>query len=167
MLAVAASLLAGCWTPPSARVRPGGPPRIVLGEMIAESAREVAVVDSLGRAARTVDLSVHGVRLRRCRIGPRVRRWKSLQPGERVHVRLRESLTLYVAPPGHARHLAAAHVLFVGPSYRLVGVRYPNGRAMTLKARLGTPLRGVQPGDAIAVRSITLVALSAPRRAGR
>jgi hypothetical protein len=135
--------------------------------MVAESARELAVVDSVARSARTVDLSVHGVILRQCRVGPDVHRWGALRPGERVHVRLRERLTVYVAPPGRVARSATAHVLFVGPSYRLVRVRYPNGWAMTLKARLGTPLQGVRAGDAIAVRSITLVSLSAPRRAGR
>ncbi|MHB1871346.1 MAG: hypothetical protein ACYCT1_10910 [Steroidobacteraceae bacterium] len=163
---MAASLLSGCWTSPSVRVSPYGAPRIVLGEMIAESAREPAVVRSVERSARTVGLSVHGVMLRHCRIGPRVRRWRTLRPGEHVHVRLRERLTVYVPPPGLATRPGAAYVLFVGPSYRLIRVRYPNGWAATLKARLGTPLQGVRAGDSIAVRGITLVELSAPRRDG-
>lgn len=134
--------------------------------MSAESPRELAVVDSVERTARTVDLSVQGVNLRHCRIGPGVRRWRRLRPGERVHVLLREHLSIYVAPRGRATRRTTARVLFVGPSYRQVRVRYPNGAAMTLTAGLGTPLQGVRAGDAIAVRGITLVELNPLHRAG-
>ena len=165
-LAAAAGVLAGCWTPPSARVRPLGAPRIVLDELIARSAREAAVVRSVDHSARSIALDVHGILLERCRIGPHVHRWRTLRPGERVHVRFTERLSVYVPPPGQVRHPVAIRVLFVDPSYRLLGLRYSNGSAATLKALLGTPLQQVQAGDAVAVRSVTLVALDAPRRDG-
>lgn len=144
---------------------------MVIGHLVVKSAREVATVQSVDLGARTVDLRVRGTVLPRCRIGPRVRQWSGLTAGDAVRVRLREVLIVYVPPAegssfamGLNSRSADAHVLTVDPSYRLLELRYPNGTAETLKVRLHIPMQGIQAGDAVAVRRVTVIGLRVPQR---
>ena len=158
----AAVAVAGCWTPPSADVQPGGEPRVIARGIEVERVADSARVQSVDRAARTVVLSVRGVPLTPCRIAPGVRNWRDLRSGERVHARIREVLTLYVAPAG-GRLSAHARVLTADPSYRLLTVEYANGGTDTFKVGLRTPMEEIEAGDSVAIRPVEAVALH-PRR---
>jgi hypothetical protein len=147
---------------------------MIIDHLVVKSAREVATVQSVDLGARTLDLSVRGSVLPRCRIGPRVRRWSGLTAGDEVRVRLREVLIVYVPPAergGFAMGLnsrsADAHVLAVDPSYRLLELRYPDGTEETLKMRLHIPMQAIQAGDAVAVRRVTIIGLRVPPRPER
>ena len=49
---------------------------------------------------------------------------------------------------------ANAKVLRVDPSYRLLSLQYPDGRAETFKVGLDVKLLEMQPGDDVVVRNI-------------
>jgi hypothetical protein len=162
----AAVVLAGCWTPPSADVQPGGRPRVIVRGIEVERVADSARVESIDRAARTVALSVHGVALAPCRIGPGVRNWRDLRARERVHAIIRELLTLYAAPAG-SRRSADARVLTADPSYRLLTVEYANGATDTFKVGLHTDMEEIEAGDSVAIRPVEALALRPRRRPDR
>lgn len=135
---------------PSASVRPQGKLGIVERGIAVNQVADSARVDSVDRAARTVTLSVRGLRLPACRIGPGVRNWGDIRPGDRVRVTVREVLTVYVARSGSPD----ARVLQVDPSYRVLTVQYPDGETEALKAGLNTRMKGIEAGDSVAIRPV-------------
>jgi hypothetical protein len=146
----AAVFLSGCWTPPSASVRPSGEPRIVAGSIEAQGAVDSAEVESVDHAARTLVLSVSGVPMS-YEVGRRVRHWSDLRPGDEVSATFKEALTVYIAPLREMRGPPHAHVLVVDPSYRLLQVQYANGGTTIFKVRLHTPMQGIEAGDAVTI----------------
>jgi hypothetical protein len=175
LLACVGLSLSGCWTLPSADVRPAGGPRVVEGGIEVQHVAHAARVESLDRAARTVVLSVHGVSLPACRVGRGVRNWRDLRLGDPVRATLEEILTVYVPSAEERRRTHAdahgravnARVLAVDPSYRLLTLQYPNGGTETFKIGLRTRMGDLQAGDSVAILPVEAVELRVRRHASR
>jgi hypothetical protein len=158
LVASVAVFLSGCWVPPSASVRPGGGPRVIAGGIVIERVADPATVEGVDRAARTLALSMPGVGPSTYRIGRGVLDWGHIRVGDRVRAKIREDLTVYVAP---ADESADARVLLVDPSYRVLTVRYPSGRTEPFKVGLHTRMQGIEAGDSVTIRPLDVVELRA------
>jgi hypothetical protein len=170
---VAAVLLAGCWTAPSADVQPPGPPRLIQKGIVVRSVMRRAVVQSVDPGTRAVVMQVPGTPGTQVyRAGPNVSDLAHLTPGATVTARVAEELTVYVSPDGgvpgdDAKTLAGtqAKVLSVDASYRLLTLQHPDGWAQTYKVGLGVQLNHMQPGDAVMIQTPReLVSLSVRKR---
>lgn len=150
-----AVLLSGCWVAPSANVRPQRKAGVVEEGIEVDEVADFATVESVDRAARTVELSVHGISLPACRIGPKVRNWGDFRSGDRVRATVREFLTVYVAVRGSAD----PRVLLVDPSYRVLTVQYPNGKKEAYKMGINTRMESIEAGDSVAVRPVEVIEL--------
>ena len=153
-----AVLLSGCWMPPSAGVRPGGSPRTIADRIEVEPVTDSARVESIDRAAGTVELGISGVPRRAYKLGPGVRNRSGIHIGEQVRATIGEVLTVYV---GARDWQQSARVLSVEPSYRLLTVQYSNGDTETFKVTLHTPMRDIEPGDSVAIRAPEVIDLRA------
>lgn len=162
LIVAVAALLSGCWTPPSASVRPDGKARVIESGIKVESLIDAATVESVGRAARTVALRQPGVPLTAYRVGRRVRNWDDVHIGDQVRATLEEALTVYVAPEQESGG-PSARVLLVDPSYRLLTIQHPNRANETFKIRLHTPMSGIRPGDSVAIRPVEVIELRVRR----
>ena len=171
MVISAAAILAGCWTAPSASVRPEGRPRVIAEGIEVERVVDFARVESVDRATRTVALSVQGVPLPAHRIGRGVHNWGDVRTADHVRATIEEVLAVYVAAaiadntgnPAVRSQSPDARVLVVDPSYRLLTVQYPDGGTDTLKVALHTQMNGIEAGDSIAVRQAEVTALRVRR----
>lgn len=153
-----AGLLSGCWTVPSADVRPTGEPRVIAGGIEVVGVADPAKVESVDRAARILGLRVSGVPLY-YGIAGRVRNWSDLHAGDAVSATLREVLTVYVLPRKEKGSPPDARVLVVDPSYRLLKVEYLNGGTVTFKVALHASMRGIAAGDAVKIHPVEVIAL--------
>lgn len=129
-----------------------------------------ATVASVDRAARTIVLSLRGIALPACQIGPRVRNWRDLDSGAVVRARVEEALTVYVAPTNEtlsdawARGLTPdARVLVADQSYRVLTVQYPNGDTDAFKVGLGAPMKDIEAGDSVTIRPLQVIGLRVRR----
>ena len=170
---VAAVLLAGCWTAPSAEVQPPGPPRLIQKGIVVRAVVQSAVVQSVDPDTRMIVMQVPGSTGREIyRAGPNVSDLGHLTPGVRVTARVAEELTVYVSPdgrlPGDDGRTAAgtqAKVLSVDPSYRLLTLQHPDGRMQTFKVGLEVELKQMQSGDAVMIQTPReIVSLSVRKR---
>lgn len=161
LLVGATLILSGCWTPPSATVRPEGKPRVIAQAIESDRVVDSARVESVDRAARIVGLSVRGVSLPAYKVGQSVRNWGDIRVADHVRATIEEVLTVYVA--GAVGGSPDARVLVVDPSYRLLTVQYPNGGADTFKIALHTRMSGIEAGDAVAVRRAEVTGLHVQR----
>jgi hypothetical protein len=159
LLAIGAAVsLSGCWTAPSASIRPPGEPRVIAGGIEVEGLADYAKVESVNRDARILGLSVAGVPLF-YGIGPRVRHWRDVQTGDEVRATLEEVLTVYVPSPWEKDSSPDAHVLIVDPSYRLLKLQYANGGTATFKVALGARMNGIGAGDAVKIHPVEVIGL--------
>lgn len=161
LLVGATVILSGCWTPPSAAVRPEGKPRVIAQGIEIDRIVDSAKVESVDRASRTVGLSVRGVPLPAYKVGRSVRNWGDIRVADHVRATIEEVLTVYVAAAIGGS--PDARVLAVDPSYRLLTVQYPNGRADTFKVALHTRMSGIEAGDAVAIRQVEVTGLHVQR----
>lgn len=168
-----AAFLSGCWAPPSADVHPGGLPGVVAGGIEVERVASSARVESVDRVAGTLTLSEPGIPVTVSRIGRTVRHRDDIRAGDEVRATIKEILTVYVASPTGGPDMAVrrgypdARVLVVDPSYRLLSVQYPGGATETFKVGLHSPMRGVEPGDSVAIRPEEVTHLRVRHRAAR
>ena len=170
-----AAYLPGCWMPPSASVIPSGNPRTIEGGIAIERVADPATVEGVDRAARTLVLSAPGFPLATYKIGRGVLDWGDIRIGDRVRATIDEVLTVYVAPANESgsryvrgRNRAPdARVLVVDPSYRLLTVQYPNGRAEAFKLGLHTRMEGIEAGDSVTIRPVQVIGLRVQRRPAR
>jgi hypothetical protein len=159
--------------PPSADVHPVGTPGIVAGGIEVEREANSARVESVDPAHGTVVVSEPGIPVIVCRIGPSVRHRDDIRAGDEVRATIKEVLTVYVAPPTERPYAPArglypdARVLIVDPSYRLLTVLYQSGATDTFKVGLHTQMRGVVPGDSVAIRPVQVVYLRLRRHSNR
>jgi hypothetical protein len=158
---VAALLLAGCWTAPSADVQPPGPPRLIQKGIVVRSVARHAVVQSVDPGTRLVVIQIPGGGGTQVyRAGPNVSDLGHLTPGARVTARIAEELTIYVSPDGRlpgddGKTVAGtqAKVVSVDPSYRLLTLQHPDGRMQTFKVGLEVELKQMQSGDAVMIQT--------------
>ncbi len=131
------------------------------------------VVQSVDLAARSLVLrSSDGVSARAYRASRKISGIDRLTPGERVHARFLEELTIFssrdgrLATPGDLSGglVSDAKVLSVDPSYRLLTLQYPNGSRETFKVGREVNLRQVEAGDDVAIRVLEVAALAARMR---
>ena len=153
LIAVATILLSGCWTSPNASIRPKGEPRVIEDSIEVETFMPPMRVESVDRDNRSIVVSLPGAAPIQMRIAPGVRHWDDVRPGDQIRPRLKERLTVYIAPPvesGSKRVTGSSddsRVLLIDPSYRLLTVQYSNGRTDTFKVSLNTRLKDMEPGD--------------------
>ena len=173
LIAVATILLSGCWTAPNANLRPKGEPRVIEDSIEVETFMPPMRVESIDRVNRTAVVSSRGAAPIQMRIAPGVRNWDDVRPGDQIRPKLKEQLTVYVAPQlgsgskGVTGSSDDSRVLLIDPSYRLLTVQYPNGRTDTFKVSLNTRLKDMEPGDSVAIKLIEVVELSVRRHSSR
>src|ERR1700722_10337083 len=173
LIAVATILLTGCWTAPNANLRPKGEPRVVEDSIEVETFVPPMRVESIDRVNRTVVVSSRGAAPIQMRIASGVRNWDDVRPGDQIRPKLKEQLTVYVAPQLESGSKGVkgspddSRVLLVDPSYRLLTVQYPNGRTDTFKVSLNTRLKDMEPGYSVAIELIEVVELSVRRHSSR
>jgi hypothetical protein len=172
-LSVAAGLaLAGCWTAPVADVQPKGEPRLIQGGIAVESVKEAALVHAVDPAARSIVLSPHQGATYTYKAGPQVENLGQIKAGDTVRATVAEELTVYVLRDGQLPGAGGtpeliksdARVLWVDPSYRLLTLRYPDGREETLKVALGVRLREMEAGDDVVIRPLEVQSLKVRAR---
>jgi len=99
--------------------------------------------------------------------GPQVTNFYQILAGDKIQAKVAQELTIYVLKNGQVPGTggkpeavkADAKVLTVDPSYRLLTLQYPNGQAETFKVGLNVKLLEMEPGDAVVVRPLELIAL--------
>jgi hypothetical protein len=173
LIAVATILLSGCWTAPNANLRPKGEPRVIEDSIEVETFTLPMRVKSIDRVNRTVVVSSRGAAPIQMRIAAGVRNWDDVRPGDQIRPKLKEQLTVYLAPQlesgskGVTGWSDDARVLLIDPSYRLLTVQYPNGRTDTFKVSFNTRLKDMEPGDSVAIKLIEAVELGVRRHSSR
>jgi hypothetical protein len=173
LVACAAILLSGCWTAPNANLRPKGPPRVIEDSIEVECFAPPMRIESIDRTNRAIVVGGPGAAYNVIKIAPGVRNWNDVHVGDQIRPRLRETLTVYVAPLFEKGSGAVtgwssnSRVLLVDPSYRLLAVQYPNGRTETFKVGLNTRLKDMGPGDSVAINTIEAVQLRVRHHSNR
>ena len=166
---VAPLLLAGCWTPPNADVRPPGPSRVVQKGIVVKSTIRLAVVQSVDAETRTVVIQIPGTPgVHTYRASPDVPDLARLHAGTKVRATVSEELTVYVSPDGRLPGAggvpevsgSTARILSLDPSYRVLTLQSPNGEAQTFKVGLDVQLGQMQAGDDVMIRAPQIVSLS-------
>jgi len=166
--AVAALVLAGCWTAPIASVQPESQARLIQGAIVVESVRHPATVASVDASTRTIVVVNPSDHVKTTyKAGFQVSNFDRIKAGDKVRATVAEELTVYVLKNGQlpgaggaAETIRAnAKVLMVDPSYRLLTLQYPDGQAETFKVGLDVKLLEMQPGDDVVVRTIEATAL--------
>ncbi|HXW73414.1 MAG TPA: hypothetical protein VEK10_01260 [Steroidobacteraceae bacterium] len=168
----AAMAISGCWTAPVADVQPKGEPRLIQGGIPVESVKDRATVQSVDPGARTLVLAPGQGATRTYKAGPQVQNLDRIKAGDTVRATVAEELTVYVLRGGqlsgaggtHQTIASDARVLWVDPSYRLLILRYPDGRDETLKVPLGVKLGEMEAGDDVVIRPLELRSLQVQAR---
>ena len=173
LLPVAAAMLTGCWTPPTADTRPGGPSRIVDQRIIVRSMLPLAIVQSVDPATRTIVMQKSDASASRAyRVAPTVPDLTHISVGVKVCATVSEELTVYVSPDGRlpgaevpsAATASKARVLSVDPSYRLLTLQDADGATETFKVGLKARLAQMQAGDDVMIQPLEVVSLSMCKR---
>jgi hypothetical protein len=158
-------LMSGCWTAPNANLRPKGEPRVIEDSIEVEISMPPMRVESIDRAKRILVASSRETPTIEIKIAPGVRNLEDVHPGDLVRPKVREKLTVYVAPQPESGNSGvtggprASRVLVIDPSYRLITVQYADGRTDTFKVGLNTRLKDMEPGDSVAVTTFEVVDL--------
>jgi hypothetical protein len=166
-------LLSGCWTAPNANLRPKGEPRVIEDSIEVEISMPPMRVESIDRAKRLLVASSRGASTIEMNIAPAVRNLEDVHPGDQIRPKVREKLTVYVAPQPERGDSSvtggpqASRVLVIDPSYRLLTVQYPDGRTDTFKVGLNTRLKDMEPGDSVVVNALEAVDLRIRRQSNR
>ncbi len=122
-------------------------------------------VESIDRVKRIVVAGSRNAEPIEMKIAPGVRDLDDVHPGDEIRPKVREQLTVYVAPQpesadnGGRGGSRVSHVLSIDPSYRLLRVQYPDGRTDTFKVGLNTRLKHMEPGDSVAINTFEAVDL--------
>jgi hypothetical protein len=159
--------LAGCWTAPMANVQPKGEARLIQSAIRVESFKDRVTVQSINADQRIIVLNFSEGPRATFKPGPQVTNFYQIQAGDKVRATVAQELTIYVLKNGQVPSTggkpeaikADAKVLTVDPSYRLLTLQYPNGQAETFKVGLDVKLLEMEPGDAVVVRPLELIAL--------
>lgn len=168
----AALTVAGCWTAPVANVQPKGEARLIQAGIAVESVKDPAVVQSVDAGARILVLTPRQGATRTYKAGPQVENLDRIKAGDTVRATVAEELSVYVLRDGqlpaaggtHESIASDARVLWVDPSYRLLTLRYPDGRDETFKAPLGVKLGEMEAGDDVVIRPLEVRSLQVQAR---
>jgi hypothetical protein len=172
-LAAVTMLMSGCWAAPNANVRPKGEPHVIEDSIQVEISMPSMRVESIDREKRILVASSHETPAIEMKIAPGVRKLEDVHPGDQISPKVKEILTVYVAPQSEHRDSGvpgAAHVsrvLVIDPSYRLLAVQYPDGRTDTFKVSLNTRLKDMEPGDSVAINTFEAVDLGIHHQSSR
>jgi hypothetical protein len=168
LLLSGALVLAGCWTAPVANVQPPGEARLIQNGIAVRSVKNPATVESVDHGAGRIVLRTSGLtETSTYKVGRSVSNFGEIRAGQVVEATVAEELSVYLLRDGQLsgasgapENIAAdARVLSVDPSYRLLTLRYPDGRNETFKVPLDAKLRQMAPGDSVVIRSVEVVAL--------
>jgi hypothetical protein len=168
LLPIVAVALAGCWSPPIATVQPKGAPRLIEGAIAVESVEPPAVVQSVDLHAHAITVLGRGEdRPVSYRVSPKVKNLDRLKVGDTIQATVAEELTVYVSANGQGQPPVAgglppnvdARVLSVDRSYRLLTLRFPDGRDETFKVGLQVKLDEMEAGDAVSIQPVEAIAL--------
>jgi len=166
-------LMSSCWTAPNANLRPKGEPRVIEDSIEVEISMPPMRVESIDRVKRILVASSREASTIEMKIAPGVRNLEDVNPGDQIRPKVREKLTIYVAPQPEREDSGltggphASRILVIDPSYRLLEVQYPDGRTDKFKVGLNTRLKDMEPGDAVAVHSLEAVDLRIRRPSSR
>ena len=166
-------LMSGCWTAPNANLRPKGEPHVIQDSIEVEVSMQPMRVESIDRVKRILVASSREAPSIEMTIAPGVRNLEDIHPGDQIRPKVREKLTVYVAPqpePGDSGVTGAPHasrVLVIDPSYRLLEVQHPDGRTDKFKVGLNTRLKDMEPGDAVAVHTLEALDLGIRHQSSR
>jgi hypothetical protein len=166
-------LVSGCWAAPNANLRPKGEPRVIEDAIEVEISMPPMRVESIDRVKRVVVASSRTAATIEMNVAPGVRNLEDVRPGDQIRPKVREKLTVFVAPQpqsgdgGVTGGPRARRVLVIDPRYRLLTVQYPDGRTDTFKVGLNTRLKDMEPGDSVEVNAIEAVDLRAQHRSTR
>jgi hypothetical protein len=164
--------LAGCWTAPVANVQPKGEARLIQSAIPVQSVKDHVTVQSINADQRFIVLNFSGGATATFGPGPQVANLYQIGADDKVQATVAEELAVYVLKNGQVPGTggkpetleADAKVLSVYPSYRLLTLQYPNGQAQTFKVGLDVKLLEMEPGDAVVVRTVKLIALRVEKR---
>ena len=164
-------LVSSCWTAPNANLRPKGEPRVIEDSIEVEVSMRPMRVESIDRVRRILVASSTEAPTIEMKVAPGVGNLEDVHPGDQIRPKVREKLTVYVAPQrGDSGVTGGPHVsrvLVIDPSYRLLAVQYPDGRMNTFKVGLNTRLKDMEPGDSVAVNTFEAVDLRIRHRSSR
>jgi hypothetical protein len=172
LLPVVTLALAGCWTAPIADVQPKGEARLIQSAIPVQSVKDHVTVQSINADQRFIVLNFSGGATAAFRPAPQVANLDQIRAGDKVQATVAQELAVYVLKNGRVPGIggrpeaikADAKVLAVDPSYRLLTLQYPNGQAETFKVGLDVKLLEMEPGDAVVVRTVELIALRVEKR---
>jgi hypothetical protein len=170
-VAASAAVVSGCWTAPTAASRGNGQApgqaRLIQEGVAVQSVKDSLVVRSVDGVTRTVvaiDPENHTETAYQA--GPGVANLDRIRPGDRIQATVAQRLTVLgsagsrrAADDGAFCADADAKVLAVEPSYRLLTLRYPDGRRETFKVGLDVRLKQMEPGDDVLIRTVGTPAL--------
>jgi hypothetical protein len=172
-LAAVTMLMSSCWTAPNANLRPKGEPRVIEDSIEVEISMPPMRVESIDREKRILVASSHETPTIEMNIASAVRNLEDVHPGVQIRPKVRETLTVYVAPQpqredgGMTGDPRASRILVIDPSYRLLAVQYPDGRMDTFKVGLNTRLKDMEPGDSVAVNTSEAIDLRIRHQSSR
>jgi hypothetical protein len=169
LLPVAAMLLPGCWTPPTADIQPLGPSRLIQAGVVVKSVIRLAIVQSVDPETQTIVMQVPGTPgAHAYRADLKVPGLDRLPVGAKVRAIVSEELTVYVSRDGRlpgadgvlAETAPQAKVLSIDPSYRLLTLQHRDGETQTFKVEPEVQLERMQAGDDVMIRAPEVVSLS-------
>ena len=166
-------LVSGCWIPPNANLRPKGETRVIEDSVEVEVSMLPLRVESVDTTKRIVVASSRETGTIEMTVAPEVRNLEGVHPGDQIRPKVREKLTVFVAPQlergdsGVTGDPLVSRVLVVDPSYRLLAVQYPDGRTATFKVGLNTRMKDMEPGDSVAVSTFEAVGLTIRHQSSR
>jgi hypothetical protein len=172
LLPIMTLALAGCWTPPVANVQPKGEARLIQNAIRVQSVKDRVAVQSIDADRRLVVLTFSEGATATFKAGPQLANFNQIRAGDKVEATLAQELAVYVLKNGQVPGTsgkpeavkADARVLAVDPSYRLLTLQYPNGRAETFKVGLDVKLLEMEAGDTVVARTMELIALRVEKR---
>ena len=167
LLLVTALALAGCWTAPIANVQPKGEARLIQSAIPVKSVKHRVTVQSIDAERRVIVLNFSDGTTATFKPGPQAANIHQIRAGDKVQATVAQELAIYVSKNGQMPGIggkpealeADAKVLRVDPSYRLLTLQFPNGRAQTFKVGLDVKLLEMEPGDIVVIRTLELIAL--------
>ncbi len=166
LLVAAVLAQTGCWSPPVSDVQPKGEPGLIQGAITVKSVKPPATIQSVDLTAPAITILAMGeARPVSYRVSATAGKLNGLKAGGRVQVTVLEELTIHVSRDGRLPDSdrspldVDARVLSVDRSYRLLTLRYPNGKDETFKVSRQVRLDRMEAGDAVSIRPIEAIEL--------